>query len=234
MKKIVIFLSIINSLLILLILSLLIINYYKLPKQIFDRNIKSVAELKAYTNEYESYGTAIVINNNGELITNYHVISYTHDNINYVHEHILIRLSTQQIYTEVEVIKFDDFNDLAIIKIINIDSYKEFKSIKFGNIKNLSTGDTCYAIGNTNNLSISMSSGIISTSLINLIVDGVKKEYIQSNIDITSGSSGGALVDKYGKLIGITTLRLKDNSGNIIYGYGYSIPINIVNQFIEN
>jgi serine protease Do len=157
-----------------------------------------------------------VINNQGELITNYHVVSYTQNNEKYIHEVILIRLSTQETYIEVEVTKFDKYNDLAIIKIIDSEQYSEFESIELGNSDDLSIGDICYAIGNAGNLSISMSQGIIGSPSIKLVVDGEEKTYIQSDISITSGSSGGALVDEWGRLIGITTLRLRDNTGAVI------------------
>ncbi|MCD4826832.1 MAG: serine protease [Acholeplasmataceae bacterium] len=214
------------------LVTLVLVDHFKSPKEIFNKNIQSIVEVISTTNEFESYGTAVVINNQGELITNYHVVSYTQNNEKYIHEVILIRLSTQETYIEVEVTKFDEYNDLAIIKIIDSEQYSEFKPIELGNSDDLSIGDVCYAIGNAGNLSISMSQGIIGSPSIKLVIDDEEKTYIQSDISITSGSSGGALVDEWGKLIGITTLRLKDNTGAVIYGYGYSIAVNQIKQFL--
>lgn len=215
------------------LVTIVILDFIKSPKQIFQRTIYSIVEVKSNTNEFESFGTAVVINNQGELITNYHVVSYTQNSEKHTHEIILIRLSTQEEYTETEVIKYDAFNDLAILKINDVEKYNEFKPIEFGDSSELSIGDVCYAIGNAGNFSISMSQGIISSSSIKLVIDGEEKSFIQSDISITSGSSGGALVDDFGKLIGITTLRLRDNNGAVIYGYGYSIPINQIKQFMN-
>jgi serine protease Do len=214
------------------LVTLVLVDYFKSPKKIFNKNIQSIVELKSTTNEIESFGTAVVISNQGELITNFHVISYIQNSENHIHETILIRLSTQENYTEAIVTKFDEYNDLAVIKIIDSEQYSGFKPIELGNSDNLSIGDICYAIGNAGNLSISMSRGIIGSPSIKLVVDGEEKTYIQSDISITSGSSGGALVDEWGRLIGITTLRLKDNTGAVIYGYGYSIPVNQMKQFL--
>ena len=214
------------------LVTLVVVDHFKTPKEIFNKNIYSIVEVKSDTDEFQSYGTAVVISNQGELITNFHVVSYTQNSEKHIHETILIRLSIQESYTEAEVTKFDEYNDLAVIKIIDSEQYSEFKPIKLGNSDNLSVGDICYAIGNAGNLSISMSQGIIGSPTIKLVIDSEEKTYIQSDISITSGSSGGALVDEYGRLIGITTLRLKDNTGAVIYGYGYSISVNQVKQFL--
>lgn len=84
----------------------------------------------------------------------------------------MIRLSTQENYTEAIVTKFDEYHDSAVIKIIDSEQYSEFKPIELGNSDNLSIGDICYAIGNAGNLSISMSRGIIGSPSIKLVVDG--------------------------------------------------------------
>ena len=94
-------------------------------------------------------------------------------------------------------------------------------------------GATCYSVGNMSNQGISISKGIISSESISIIIDNEARKYIQAQINIALGSSGGALLDSRGKLIGITTLRLKDRYGNPQYGYGYSIPISVVLDFLS-
>jgi len=56
---------------------------------------------------------------------------------------------------------------------------------------------------------------------------------IQTNLDITHGNSGGALLDYRGRLVGITTFRLRDIAGQVIFGTSFSIPIHIVLDFLE-
>ena len=118
MKKICIGTIIGITILTLSIVTLVLIDHFKSPKEIFNKNIQSIVELKSTTNEIESFGTAVVISNQGELITNFHVVSYIQSSENHIHETILIRLSTQENYTEAIVTKFDEYNDLAFIKII--------------------------------------------------------------------------------------------------------------------
>ena len=112
-----------------------------------------------------------------------------------------------------------NLNDLAVIKFAKNDSYDY--------------GDKVYAIGNSNNKGIGVNEGIISNPKINVSSGGVNREVIESNIVINEGNSGGALLDSKGKLIGITTFRMKDSYNNVIYGVAYSIPINQIKDFIE-
>ena len=55
---------------------------------------------------------------------------------------------------------------------------------------------------------------------------------IQCDIVITSGSSGGALLDENGQLIGLTTFRVKDQNGYIVYGVGFAIPTVTIEIFL--
>lgn len=96
----------------------------------------------------------------------------------------------------------------------------------------VAAGDKCYSMGNATNLGISITEGIISNPLVEITISGIKRDLIQSDISTTSGCSGGALLDSEGSLIGITTLRLRDENGDIISGYGYSIPIELVNDLV--
>lgn len=103
MKKAVIILSGFSAVLMLFLVTIVVQDFIKLPKQIFQRSIYSIVEVKSTTNEFESFGTAVVINNQEELITNYHVVSYIQNNEKYIHEVILIRLAMQEEYTKMEV-----------------------------------------------------------------------------------------------------------------------------------
>ena len=80
---------------------------------------------------------------------------------------------------------------------------------------------------------ISISQGILSNTSVRIVIDGEARSYIQAEINIAAGSSGGALLNERGKLIGITTLRLKDQYGNPQYGYGYSIPVSVIVRFLN-
>ncbi len=233
MKKHIIALSIINVIL-LLGIGLIIIYFNVTTKDandIYNMNINSIVEIKAYTdNVGESYGTGIIYDKNGLLITNSHVVSYTSLGQTKVFENIEIRFAAEENYQSATFVRMDTELDLAILQINNIS--KEYKKIKFAD-KTYNYGDTVYAIGNTSNYGIGISKGIISVPEVNVVYNNINRLVIQTNLDISSGNSGGALVNNKGNLIGITTFRTKDTLGNVNYGFSYSIPLKTIKEFIN-
>ena len=76
--------------------------------------------------------------------------------------------------------------------------------------------------------------GMVSVPLLNVENGGVTKSAIQCDLTIAAGSSGGALFNGKGELVGITTFRTKDANGNVVYGVAYAIPINdVINYLAE-
>ena len=224
-------LSIINSIVLTGIIITLIIGNHKPidSTEIFKNNIDSVVEVKASTSDVgESYGSGVIYSTDGNLITNAHVVSYTTLGEIKTFETYEIRFAKDEDYKEAELIKMDNELDLAILKIKDDIKYSP---ISFSKDK-YTYGDNVYAIGNTSNYGIGISCGIISVPEVNIIYNEISRKVIQADIDIASGNSGGALLDKKGRLIGITTFRTKDLSNNVNYGFAYSIPVRIVKEYI--
>jgi S1-C subfamily serine protease len=230
-----IFLIIGNSLLILSLLILyLFVGNSPTPKKIFSETIKSIVEVKASLDTgSNSYGTGILINKDGSFITNAHVVTYSSKNITNEFDNYYVRFSFEEDYRQVSLFKYDIELDLAILKLDILPDFK-LKSIKFGNSNDLKSGEIVYALGNSQNFGISMSSGLVGIPLINVEYDNISRSVIQCDLTIAGGNSGGALLNKKGELVGITTFRTKDSSGNVIYGIAYSIPINIGKTYITN
>lgn len=232
MKKILSIISIINSLLLISIIIYLVYNHFTIidANDIMKMNIDSIVEVKASTDSIgESYGTGIIYSSDGYIITNSHVVSYTSLGETKLFDNYEVRFAKDEEYVEVSYIRMDTTLDLAILKIL--DESKSYIPITFGD-SNYTYGDTIYAIGNTSNYGIGISEGIISVPEVNITYDDITRTVIQADINISSGNSGGALLNKEGKLIGITTFRTKDNQGNVNYGFTYSIPIRIINEYI--
>ena len=201
-------------------------------KAIYSNNIYSIVEVKAYSeNVGESFGTAEFIDSEGRLVTNAHVVTYTSLTIVNPFEKFYIRFAMDEEYIEVSLIKYNTELDIAVLQM-NPTIHK-FNPMNTSDSSKLSTGDKVYAIGNSANYGLSMSEGIIGSPLINIAYNGNTRSVIQANINITEGNSGGALINDNGCLIGITTFRTKDNSGNVIYGISYCIPINTVLEYIK-
>ena len=200
-------------------------------KKLYDKSLKSEVEVKAYTKDVgESFGSAVLMKSDGTLVTNSHVVTYSKLGETKVFDEISIRFANSDDYRSVSLVKYDITKDLAVLKM---KDKTKGAPIKQGDIKKVKSGDEVFAIGNLSNYGIGITKGHVSVPKINIVVDGNKKEVIQCDITIVSGSSGGALINRNGKLIGITTFRTKDNLGNVIHGIGYVIPINRVLEYIK-
>ncbi len=203
----------------------------KTDEQIFNNSIYSIVEIKASTEDVgDSFGTAEFISSDGTLVTNAHVVIYKKMGTYYAFENISIRFSFEENYRSVSLIKYDNDLDLAVLKLDNLDC--NFNAIPVGNSSHIKNGNQVYAIGNLNNGGLSITKGIVSNADIQVVYDGLARKVIQCDLTIADGNSGGALLDKNGNLIGITTFRLKDNNGNVIYGISYCIPVNVVLEYI--
>ena len=109
-----------------------------------------------------------------------------------------------------------------------------FTALTYDKSSSIHFGEEVFAIGNLNNVGISLTKGIISNPKIMVSYNEQSREVIQCDLAIAEGNSGGALLNCHGKLIGITTFRLKDNSSNVIYGISYCIPADVVMEYIKD
>ena len=201
-------------------------------KKIYNDCICSIVEIKAESeNVGESFGTGEIISYTGDIVTNAHVVTYRQLSAVREFEKYYVRFSFEDNYREVFLKKYDTDLDIAILQLSNCSDIT-IRPLKTGNSDNLKSGDRIYAIGNAANFGIGMFEGNVSIPLINVELDELNRSVIQCDLTIAAGNSGGALLNEKGELIGITTFRTKDKSGNVIYGIVYSIPINNVLEFI--
>lgn len=214
---------IISSFILIGLTILIVLNIsVKNANDIFKSTYESIVEIRVTEGEDIGYGSGVVISNDGKIITNAHVIIYENDNL---FDKVEIRLSYEDEYKEVSILKYDAEKDLALLKLDNV----KVKPIKFG--KNYSYGDKVYAIGNGNNYGISITEGIISNPKLTVELTNKSITAIQCDLTINEGNSGGALLNSKGRLIGITTFRLKDSGNKVIQGISYSIPLNVLRDF---
>lgn len=198
--------------------------------KVYNNSIQSIVEVKAVKEDIgESFGTGEIIKSDGTIVTNAHVVTYTRLDITNEFDNYYIRFASEEDYREVSLVKYDSDLDLAVLKLDDV----KVKVLKTTDSSKINSGDKVYAIGNTSNKGIGISEGIISVPLVNIIYEEKTRAVIQCDLTIAQGNSGGALLNEKGKLIGITTFRTKDNSGNVIYGIVYCIPINIVLDYIK-
>ncbi|MDT8715738.1 trypsin-like peptidase domain-containing protein [Clostridium sp. 19966] len=168
-------------------------------------------------------GSGIIFNSDGYIITNYHVISDS--------DKIMVKLPNETTKTyEAKIISVDKSLDLAIIKI----DAPGLVAANFGDSSKVRVGDIAVAIGNPlgEELAGTVSAGIISSTNKKLqYTDGAGNTFnyntLQTDAAIDSGSSGGALCNEVGEVIGITSLRMNAQ------GAGFAICINDVSKFIK-
>ena len=191
--------------------------------EISDKVSPSVFYIEVY-DEYNyamASGSGFFITSDGLAVTNYHVIKDTSSAI--------ITTTNSERYNVTNIIAFDEKLDVAIIRIdktsISGKSISGFPAITKADSDNIKTGQTVYALGSPVGLQNTISNGIISNS--KQVLDG--DTFIQITAPISHGSSGGALVNEYGEVIGITSSGI-DDAQNI----GFAIPINIINLFDLN
>jgi serine protease Do len=162
----------------------------------------------------KGFGSGVVISPDGYIVTNYHVVQGE--------KNISVKLS-QNIKLSADVVKTNPEYDLALLKL----TASELKSLPFANSDEAEIGDEVYAVGTPSDLELgqTITKGIISgkRTLENI-------NYIQSDVSISPGNSGGPLLNDKGQVIGITTMKI---IGKGIEGIGFSIPSNIVLEMLN-
>ena len=160
------------------------------------------------------FGSGVFISDNGYLITNYHVIEGN--------KPVFVKIDKER-KLKAEIVKSNKDFDLAILKV----SINNVKGLSFFDSDKTSLGEDVYAIGTPldKKLVQSISKGIISGYR---EFNGVN--FIQSDVSINSGNSGGPMVNVKGEIIGINTLKA---SGKNVSGIGFSIPSNVVLKMLN-
>jgi len=150
-------------------------------------------------------GSGAIISRDGEVITNYHVIQGA-GAVNV--------LSYDKTIYRADVVGFDADVDIAVLKI---KSNETFRRLMFGDSDDVNIGETVVALGNPLGLDFTVTQGIISAR--RLASNDV--EYIQIDVPLNPGNSGGPLIDAAGKIIGINTFGITGGEG-----LGFAIPSN--------
>lgn len=180
----------------------------------------------------QSEGSGVIMSDDGFVITNYHVIA--NDASNPVVK-IEVILSNGETY-EARVIGGDSKTDLAVLKI----NAPDLISAEFGDSSKLQIGDRVAVIGNPSGLAFagSFTQGCVSALSRSIYMSDLNAEieYIQTDAAINSGNSGGAFINEYGQVVGISAAKMKVEAG--YEGMGFAIPINnakvVVDSLIEH
>ena len=162
-------------------------------------------------------GSGFIIDADGIVITNNHVIKSAED--------IIVRVDGDKTF-KAKVIGTDPLSDIAVLKI---ESNEKFIPVKFGDSDKARIGDWVIAIGNPFGLGGTVTAGIISARNRDIGLSRYE-DFIQTDASINQGNSGGPLFDVNGDVIGINTAIL-GQSGSI--GIGFAIPSNSAKKVID-
>ena len=181
--------------------------------------------------EQASIGTGVIMTADGYIITNAHVISGGKD--------CWIALDTGYTY-DAKLVGYSKERELAVLKAVDA---ADLPAASFGDSDLCRVGDTVYAIGNPLGVELrgTLTDGIISAINRDVQVDGRVMTLLQTTAALNNGNSGGPLINEYGQVVGINTLKMSGNGGEMeatVEGLGFAVPISdacfVVNDIIAN
>ena len=180
-----------------------------------------------------SLGTGVIVDEEGYVITNYHVVApiSNRQGRRQIADKIEVKLHNGETYVA-RVLGEDPESDLAVLKI---NSSKKLPFSKVGDTSKMNVGDWVLAIGNPFGVGQTVTSGIVSAT--GRVVQGqsIFGDYIQTDAAINPGNSGGPLLNMRGEIIGINTFIFTRSGGS--QGIGFAIPssvfINSYNQIVS-
>lgn len=196
---------------------------------VYHKNIGSVVNVtsKAVAFDFfyglvpqEGQGSGFIIDHDGHVLTNYHVIAEARQ--------IEVTLHNRKKY-RATIVGTDRSHDLAVIQI----KAPELTPMVLGDSKNLQVGQKVYAIGNPFGLAGTLTSGIVSSIRSVQEPNGINiDEAIQTDAAINPGNSGGPLLNSHGEVIGINTMIASSVGQNA--GIGFAIPINTAKAVLND
>lgn len=215
-------------------------------------HVKTVSQVKQYgydniqdyffgnprsmNREMTGYGSGVIIDAEGHIITNNHVIEGSNS--------IEVSLNDGRVL-KATIVGRDPQMDIAVIKI----KADDLQFLTFGNSNELEVGDWVLAVGNPFNLTSTVTAGIVSAKGRNIGIIGSEsnnpferqnpnqartgiESFIQTDAAVNPGNSGGALVNLQGELVGINT-AIASQTGSYT-GYSFAIPVTIVRKAVSD
>ena len=165
-------------------------------------NPSVVAVVAEQSDGSAAVGTGVIMTESGYIITNAHVISGG--------KSCWVALDTGVTY-DARLVGYDEDEDLAVLRAI---ADNPLPAAEFGNSDLLTVGDPVYAIGNPLGVELrgTLTNGIVSAINREVEMQGRTMTMIQTNAALNNGNSGGPLINSYGQVIGINTMKMSNSS----------------------
>ena len=184
----------------------------KISEEIRDSVVHVKVEAKRNNKKYDSFGSGFVLDKNGYIFTNHHVIDKA--------TKVIIKFNRDPFDYKARVVGSDRSTDVALLKVIVKDK-KKLRPVKMGSAKAIKVGQWVLAVGNPYGFDRTVSFGIVSAKGRNIPRAPVLNEFIQTDAMIAPGSSGGPLLNLRGEVIGINSRASRNG------GIGFTIPIEV-------
>lgn len=196
-------------------ISLISVSKTLTAEQLYEKSSSAVFFIEIFdrSGNLTSTGSGFFIDSSGTAVTNYHVIEGAASARATIAD-------TGEVYSVTGVYDFSEENDWAVIKVGDANFKSNYLSI--GDNSTVIGGSTVYTIGSPLGLQNTISQGLISN--VNRVLDGTS--YIQISAPISHGSSGGALINKYGEVIGITSAGFTEGEN-----LNLAIPITVISGY---
>ena len=166
----------------------------------------------------QSLGSGVIVDASGLVVTNHHVIEGMTE--------VKVALSDKREF-EAEIVLRDKRTDLAVLRLKGADN---LTPLELGDSDAIEVGDFVIAIGNPFGVGQSVTQGIVSALARTQVGVNDYGFFIQTDAAINPGNSGGALVDTWGRLVGINSAIYSRSGGSM--GIGFAIPVNMVKSVI--
>jgi serine protease Do len=188
-------------------------------RQFFGNSLPKNFQIPPSTEREQSLGSGVIVNPNGYILTNNHVINGAKD--------VKVLLSDNRKF-DAKIVGTDPMTDIAVLKI----DASNLPVLAFGDSSQMQTGNFVLAIGNPFGLNQTVTMGIVSaTGRGGLGIENYE-DFIQTDAAINPGNSGGPLIDERGDLIGINTAIITEGGGGN-QGVGFAIPGNMARSVME-
>ena len=192
-------------------------------QDIYEKNIHSVVSITCATQSGSASGTGVILTGDGYIVTNAHVVE---DAVS-----VSVQLTDDREFSA-SLVGSDGISDLAVLYI----DVSDLEPAEFGDSEKLRVGDSVVAIGDPLGVELrgTYTNGIISAINRNVDTGGRTMTLIQTNAALNSGNSGGPLINCYGQVIGINTMKIgafTDEAG--VEGIGFAIPSTTVKEIVD-
>lgn len=190
---------------------------------IYAKAIDSVVSISCTSASGTSSGTGVVLTANGYIVTNSHVVEDAA---------AIEVLLTDGRYLPATLIGMDTASDLAVLYV----DASDLTAAEFGDASVLQVGDAVVAIGDPLGVELrgTMTDGIVSAINRDITTNGRTMTLIQTNAALNAGNSGGPLLNCYGQVIGINTMKIGDYMSSAgVEGLGFAIPSTTVKEVVD-